>query len=325
MVAITRIEGANKSRSSRPKVAVFVGATSGIGLGTIEALLRTVKGCTIFIIGRSQQKFAGKISRLESLDPTANINFIEAQVSLLQDIDRVCNVLLERIKVLDILWLSQGGLGLREGDGATAEGLPTDFAVVHYGRAMFMKRLAPLLNKSSDGRVLSCLCAGLEGQINLTDPGLRNPENYATAGFWGAQKQGITMQSLIMAHLARESSTVSFIHTNPGMVSTDVHAKWSTTFTGWWRPLSWLLSLFAIPLMHLAGFTPEQAGEVGLFELLDERFGSEAGSNFHRLDDHAEEIAANEAAVLAEHETASTGDKIWEHTNRVFDEVLSSR
>ena len=322
MVSLKHIQQANASLSPKPKTAVFVGATSGIGLAAIEALLTSIPGCRVFIVGRSQSKFANSLSRLQGADTQADITFIEAQISLLKEVKRVCAVILEQTSSLDILWLSQGGLGLREGQSSTSEGLPMDFAVTHYGRLLFMQQFAPLLSKSSDGRVLSVLCAGVEGPVNLTDLGLQDASNYAAAGFWGAQKQCVTMQSLAMHQLAIQYPSVTYVHTNPGPVSTDVHAKWSESFTGAWAPVAWLMRLIMVPLMHLISYTPKQAGETGLFEFTSERLSRQSGNNFFRLDDHAEEIKFDGRDMLQKYQQDGSDQKIWEHTLQVFDSVL---
>ena len=323
MVPFKQIQIASTERSAQPRTAVFVGATSGIGLAAVEALLKSSKGSTVFIVGRSKLKFAETRSRLQQIDSKAKITFLEAQISLLSEVERVCATISRQVTSLDSLWLSQGGLGLRESHGVTSEGLPVDFAVSYYGRILFMHRLAPLLNNSSDGQVLSVLCAGMEGPINISDPGLRDEKNYAAAGFWGAQKQGVTMQSLAMRRLAEENPTISFIHTNPGVVGTDVHQKWSTSFTGVWTPVAWLIRLAMIPLIHLVAFTPERAGETGLFELMDEKFSSSSGTNFFRLDDCAEVLEGKEDDVLSRYGEDNTEEKIWEHTLGVFESVLA--
>lgn len=322
MVSIKQIQQANRARRSEAKTAVFVGATSGIGLGAIEALLRSVKGCKIFIVGRSAIKFARTLSKLNQIkDDAATITFIEGQVSLLREIQRICRTIAQRTDSLDLLWLSQGGLGLRENDGFTGECLPSDFAVAYYGRILFMRELSPLLSTSADGRVVSVLFAGGEGTVNAADPDLRAEGSYI---FWQAQKQGVTMQSLAMRHLSIEYPSVTYVHTNPGAVSTDVHAKWADSFTGLWMPVAWLIRFALMPLFSLLAYTPQQAGEMGLYIALEERYGRLGGSTFRRVDDHAEDIPRDGVEVLEGYRKDGTDIKLWEHTTSVLERVLSS-
>ncbi len=221
MPSFASIQSANKSLELSTLTAVFAGATSGIGLGAIGALLHHTVSPTVIIIGRSETKFAATLSRLQALHPAATITFIEAQVSLLTEVSRVCDSLISKHESIDILWLSQGGLG-RKHHSLTPEGLNADFAVNYYSRLLFTRLLLPLLNRSADPRVISVLSAGQEGEVIMDDMGIKNPANHSV---FPAMKQNVTMLSLALNHLARDNRGVSFMHTNPGMVSTAVHDK----------------------------------------------------------------------------------------------------
>ena len=157
MVTIEAVRAANNSISSQSLAVVFVGATSGIGLAAIEALLKSTTSSKIFLVGRSQSNFAPVLTKLQDLDTSAKLIFIEAQVFLLIDVDRVCATIKAQESAIDVLWVSQGGLSL-SGHELTPESLNTDLAVKYYSRILFMQKLMPLLNKSSDPK----LCPFLE-------------------------------------------------------------------------------------------------------------------------------------------------------------------
>jgi len=317
MVAIEAVRAANNSISSQSLTAVFVGATSGIGLAAIEALLKSTRSSRIFIVGRSPSKFALTLGKLQDLNTSAKLIFIEAQVSLLKDVDRVCATIKAQELAIDLLWVSQGGLSLSDHD-LTPEGLNTGFAVKYYSRTLFMHKLMPLLNKSSDPRIISILAAGEEGALNTTDLGLSDPKNH---GFVAGAKQGVTMMSLAMREMSLENPKVSFIHSNPGMVSTAVHRKLADTMTGSLTPFSWLLKWAVIPIFHLFAWTAEEAGQMGLYELTNERYSTSTGKNFFRLWTNAEDAGAQ--PTLSKYEEDGTQKKVWEHTLGVFDKVLA--
>jgi NAD(P)-dependent dehydrogenase (short-subunit alcohol dehydrogenase family) len=324
MVSIKAIRTANSSLSPLSPTVVFVGSTSGIGLAAISALLKCTTSPKVYIIGRSQSNFAPSLTHLQSLNQSAKLIFIEAQVSLLKEVDRVCTTIKNQETTIDKLWLSQGGLAA--GYDLTSEGLYTDYAITHYSRTLFMHLLLPLLNKSSDPRIISILAAGAEGVINTTDFGFSDPQNYT---FVKSQKQGVTMMSLAMRELSQENPRVSFIHANPGVVSTAVHSKFADGLIGYFTPISWVLKWAAIPLMHLFGWTPEEAGEMGLYELTNERYAASTGKNFFRIEGNAEnpdemmmyKIGGGKA-MLDKYVGDGTQKKVWEHTIGVFDKVL---
>ena len=178
MVAIGAIREANKNLSDRSFTAVFVGATSGIGLGAIKALLQNTEASKVFIVGRSQHKFESTLAHLRTLNPAANLVFIEAQVSALHEVHQACSLIKQQHPdAIDLLWLSQGGLSLA-GYQLTPEGLNSDLAVKYYSRMLFMHELIPLLDKAADPRVVSVLSAASEGKVQTSDFGIEKPENH---------------------------------------------------------------------------------------------------------------------------------------------------
>jgi NAD(P)-dependent dehydrogenase (short-subunit alcohol dehydrogenase family) len=315
MPSLKAIRAANSSLKTDSLTAVFVGATSGIGLGGIEALLTSIPTPNIYIIGRSESKFTPTLERLRTLNSSATITFLEAQISLLKEVHRVCKTILSQEEKLDILWLSQGAL-MPPAHKLTEEGLTEPFAVNIYSRFYFMHLLAPLLSKSPDPRVLSILSPGQEGTLNTTDIGLQKPENY---GFLAANSQAVTVMSLGMRELSLLHPQISFIHTFPGMVATDVHSRLTSNLSGPTKILGYLLQYAAPLLAYFLGYTPEGAGQVGLFECTDVRFSTASGKGFWRVSDSAEELKP--LKVLTGYEEDGTGAKVREHLEGVFGNV----
>lgn len=314
------IREANKTIAPKSLTAVFVGATSGIGLGAIEALLQNTTSSTVIIVGRSEAKFAPTLKRLQQLNTSAKITFIEAQVSLLKEVERVCATITSQIDSLDLLWLSQGGLNMSS-HGLTSEGLFESFAISYYSRMLFMHKLTPLVSKSSDGRIISILSASSEGSINTSDFGLVDPNSYTK--FWAMQKQGVSMMSLALKEQSLAHPEIAFMHTNPGMVATDVHTKWADSMTGVYTPLRYLVRWIMIPLMHSIALTSEDAGQVGFYEATSESFkAGKNGKNFWRLWQDAEDLGEKATKELKEYESDGTQKKLWEHTLAVFKRVL---
>lgn len=153
----------------------------------------------------------------------------------------------------------------------------------------------------------------------MDDMGIKNPANHSV---FPAMKQNVTMLSLALNHLARENRGVSFSHTNPGMVNTDVHSKWLAELGNGFasKVIRFAASWMVLPLMHAMGRTPGQAGEVGLFAMANGRFGAASGKDFWRLGELADE--EKKVELLERYEGDGTGVKVWEHTLEVFREVV---
>jgi NADP-dependent 3-hydroxy acid dehydrogenase YdfG len=71
-------------------VCVFAGATGGIGASTLERMALMLHTLTFFVLGRSAARLASQRTKLESLNPSCKVVFLEAEVSLLSNVDTVC-------------------------------------------------------------------------------------------------------------------------------------------------------------------------------------------------------------------------------------------
>lgn len=113
MVAIKTVRESNaalKATASPGFVAVFAGGTNGIGLSTFKELIKNLTASKIYVVGRSKTRFTDQLAELGSLNPGASIEFVEAELSLLKDVDSVCDVVKSKERKLDLLYMSPGYL-----------------------------------------------------------------------------------------------------------------------------------------------------------------------------------------------------------------------
>jgi NAD(P)-dependent dehydrogenase (short-subunit alcohol dehydrogenase family) len=111
MVSLSTIRVSNSLiSSSLPShlVAVFVGATSGIGETTLKQFAKHAHQPRAYFIGRSQPAADRILSECKALNPQGEYTFIKADVSLIRTVDDVCKQIAEKEKAVNILFLSQG-------------------------------------------------------------------------------------------------------------------------------------------------------------------------------------------------------------------------
>ena len=89
-------------------VCVFAGATSGIGASTLEKMVQKLQKSTFYVLGRSAPRFADQRAKLEMLNPSCKLVFIQAEVSLLSDIDAACKQITAAEQKVDYLYMSPG-------------------------------------------------------------------------------------------------------------------------------------------------------------------------------------------------------------------------
>lgn len=115
-VHITTVRNANAALRSQKagRVALFVGATNGIGASALLSYILHFDAPRVYIIGRSKTKALPQLAELAVLNPSADISFIEKEISLLQNVKVICDEVIAKEKSLDLLYMSAGYLAFGE-------------------------------------------------------------------------------------------------------------------------------------------------------------------------------------------------------------------
>ena len=111
MVSLSDVQSSNSQiPSTLPPglVAVFVGATSGIGEETLKQFAKYTRQPRAYFVGRSQAAADRIIADCKALNALGEYIFIKADVSLIRVVDEVCREIKTREKVIDLLFLSAG-------------------------------------------------------------------------------------------------------------------------------------------------------------------------------------------------------------------------
>ncbi|KAF8857528.1 hypothetical protein BDZ45DRAFT_726701 [Acephala macrosclerotiorum] len=278
-------------------VCVFSGATGGIGEGTLERMVVMLQGATFYVLGRSTAKFKNQRTKLESLNPSLKLVFLEVQVSLLGDVDAA----------------SQKIIAAEQKD--TKEGLDISFSIQYYSRMRLVANLLPLLRKSPRPRVLSVLSGGKEEKLQEDDVGLEDPNNYS----WNkAISHHATMTTLTFEYLAKNEKGITFMHTFPGLVRTglfsQVVAPESSGILA--RVLTAIMSTFGSIFLWLAGASALDCGARQAFILTSDNYGPGAW----RIDQNSELVTT--PGVLGRYREQGWPEKVWNYNSSVFEKAL---
>ncbi|KAF2166363.1 hypothetical protein M409DRAFT_36751 [Zasmidium cellare ATCC 36951] len=335
MVTLPQVSASNAQiPSSLPKdlVAVFVGATNGIGETTLREFARFTKGLApkVFFVGRVQEAGERIARECKALNADGEFTFIKADVGLLKGVDEVC----EKVKGsvgsggVNLLWLSQGTL---QTGVDTEEGLHLPSAVAMYGRQRFLVNLLPLLQKATGlRRVVSCFVGTKEGPIDMNNIQGRGLGPSKMIAFRG---HGASMTTLSMEHLAKQYPTVSFIHDFPGPVKSGIGRG-----PGWalliMRSLASIVGpMFNIPLeesgqRHVYLCTSarypakvdEKASAVPLGGEILIAKGTDGlvGSGVYTVDEHCESGDEKVDALLAGLRKDGLTEKVWQNAEDEF-------
>lgn len=342
---------ANLNDSTTPRVAVFVGGTSGIGNLTLRALISAAAATSttnnsgssggndgssgnsggsnlrIYLVGRPSARSRVAAELLLSTAHHAEMIWLEADISLLSETKRVCDEIVERRgeKRVDLLFLSAGyaPFGTRR---ETSEGIEIAQGLEFYSRVLFVKNLGGLLG-SARGRVVSVLGGGLErgGSVDVGDLDLKR--NFSGVR---AQAQYLSMNTLGLEALAKEHPDVTFLHTWPGWVDTGNVRRGLDR--GTWS--GWVLLCVLEPLIRVFAMDQEEAAQRHLFMCTSAAFGGrgvvwegegkkkgvnswgEEGPDGVFLVNYKCECTPNQGVMPKLREKAL--ERVWEHTQEVL-------
>ncbi|RAL08494.1 NAD(P)-binding protein [Aspergillus homomorphus CBS 101889] len=251
MPSLSEVRQSNATlATSRPElIAVFVGGTSGIGEATAKQLAQSVQKPTIHVVGRSEASGSRILEELRAANPDGKFHFIQADVSLLRNVDTACEQIKEKEKSIDLLFLSTGHLTMFKNE--TEEGLDNNHVLRYYGRMRFIHNLLPLLeNARGPARVVSVLAAGQEGQVDANNLDLTKSWSFLKAATYAS-----TLNSLALEHLAATHPSISFAHVFPGIVRTPLMGSTFGHLAGS------VLNVLSRPL----SMAPEESGQRNLF------------------------------------------------------------
>ena len=113
MVSLTDVQSSNsRIASAFPPglVAVFVGATNGIGETSLKRFAKHTRQPRVYFVGRSQEAGDRIAAECKRLNSEGEYIFIKADTSLIRTVDDICRDIKSREKTVNLLFLSTGTL-----------------------------------------------------------------------------------------------------------------------------------------------------------------------------------------------------------------------
>ncbi|CAI6336173.1 unnamed protein product [Periconia digitata] len=218
MVQQLLIQQSNKSlASTHPNLtAIFVGGTSGIGLYTLTSLAKYCPSPKIYIIGRSQAAADNILSFLHDINANGKYLFLRADVSLITEVDRICQTIMEKEEHVNILFLSQGVMTMGE---VSKEDLHVPASLILHSRMRLILNLLPLLRTAPTLRRVVTVFAGTKaGPVFApTDIEMRELKNPMKA-----RGQAVCALTMLLEEAKRRAPEVGFVHSYPGFVKTGI-------------------------------------------------------------------------------------------------------
>lgn len=260
--------------SGSRKNALVTGGTDGVGKEVARGLARA--GHRVVLVGRDAGKGARVEREIRETTSNADVQFQQADLSLVREANRLADEIAGRWPVLHYLVHSAGVVrGRRE---LTAEGVESNFAINYLSRFALTERLLPLLEAAGQpgkaARIMIVSGAAQNGTIHFDDVNLT--ANFTTLrAVW----QFCQANDVFTVELARRLAEtdgdprVTITSLKLGVVKTNIRRE----FPRW---MQWLVPLVFDPLL---GQTPQEAAESALRLLLAEDLEGATGVLFSKI------------------------------------------
>ncbi|KAL3419041.1 short-chain dehydrogenase reductase [Phlyctema vagabunda] len=301
-------------------VAVFVGATSGIGEITLKKLAKYSPNLRVYFIGRSQDAADRIVAECKALNPSSEYIFIRADISLIRVVDKVCNEIKAKESALNLLFMSAGVPNMDRAE--SSEHLHLLAALNYYSRIRFIMNLLPLIQKATSLRRIVTVGGGSrESLFDPTDfPALRVPLPQIRGHL-------STLITLGVEAVAKTAPAVTFVHDHPGTVRTPLLNYMSEET---------LKTLTFVPLdecgerhVYLATSArfPPSSGASNAVPLKDGDTAAlgatgEIGSGVYSIASDCESASSTVMELLSELRRKGMVEEVWRHTENEFKRIM---
>ncbi|KAL0572605.1 hypothetical protein V5O48_009358 [Marasmius crinis-equi] len=334
MVNLEQIHFSNASiSSSLPSglIAVFVGATSGIGEYSLKAFAKHARRPKIYFVGRSEEAATRIVEECNKLNKGGEYVFIKSDVSLIRNVDKVCEEIKQKEKQVDLLFQSQGTLNIKK---QTEEGLPVAYALSYASRFRFTQNLLPLLRETTSlKRVVTVFAGTKEGSIDESD---WLSQNKASMG--AAAAHMVSILTLSLEILAKEAPDLSFVHSYPGYVQSQIARDLTPEEIK--AMMDGAQTRGPVPVV-----SPDDCGEIHVYLSTSMKYPSsqqkenkgvsvgegvevargtdgKVGSGVYTVDQDGESASSEVEALLANFRNEGVVDRLKKHTEEVFERIV---
>lgn len=253
------------------KIILITGATSGIGLEVAKELVH--RGATIILTGRCQEKLLCAMNLLKTIAPNANVHPEILDVSSIDNIRNFCKKLEIKYERIDVL-INNAGTIFEPYRKTKDENLEITIATNYFGPFLLSHLLLPLLQKSSNGRIINMSSMAHYGaNINLQN--LNCEMHYNEKEVFGQSKLALILFSRHLTTLLKaKKSKITINCVSPGLVRGTNHFAKSPMQD------SWMIRVSTLPWVWLFLKTAKQGCQTVVYAAIDPSINEYSGRYF---------------------------------------------
>jgi len=205
--------------------AMLISISGNTGLGK-ETVLQLAKHnpSEIYLAARTPSKAEAAIAEIKAVVPSANIKFLNLDLTSFVSIADAARQFTSRSQRLDVLVNNAGVMALPP--GTTKDGYEIQFGTNHVGHALLTKLLMPTLTATakqpgSDVRIINL---SSEGHNFAPSGGVTwDKANMDALGPWGRYGNSKLANILFARELSAKYPTITSVSVHPGLIATDLY------------------------------------------------------------------------------------------------------
>jgi NAD(P)-dependent dehydrogenase (short-subunit alcohol dehydrogenase family) len=197
---------------------IVTGATSGIGKEIARGLVTA--GAQLLFICRNRERGEATLAELHRGSPSAAVQMLVADLSVLQDVRRVAEEAHRQLPRLDVLINNAGTHDLRP--EVSADGFDRMIATNHLGPFLLTNLLADLLERAAPARVVMVASESHRSVLRIDPRTFAEPSSYGPIGSLSVYARSKLLNVLVTQEIARRwgSRGITANAFCPGLVST---------------------------------------------------------------------------------------------------------
>lgn len=247
------------------KTIILTGGTSGIGLATLKELATLNQ--TVIVLSRNTKENHLIVESVIKKSNNNNITFFPTDLASKDEIINSVETIEKKFQQVDVLINNAGYVS--SSHHLTKDQYEQQLMVNHFAPLLLSLHLLPLLQKSTQGRIINVTSrAHARGRIWWDDINLI--QKYSGSKSYNQSKLANLMTSYKLAELLKETTiTVNSFH--PGLVNTSIgnkHHKWYESF--------------AWSIIKQLGANPSSACQDAVYLALDEDVAYKTGGYYHQ-------------------------------------------
>ena len=247
------------------KVFLVTGANSGLGYETSKSLLES--GATVIMCCRNLIKGEKAKQELLKLNFPGKIELVELDLSDLNNVQTVSELIKNKFNSLDVL-INNAGI-MAPPKTFSNQGFEIQFAVNHLAHMFLTLKLLPILEKTSNSRVVT-VTSGVQyfGKIQWDD--LQGNLKYDRWASYAQSKLANVMFGLeLNSKLREKKSKTSSLLAHPGLARTNLQPKSVKANHSWQEALAYKImdpmfqsaEMGALPQITAATLSSARGGE----------------------------------------------------------------